>query len=309
METSLSLTCDAQKLTRETSLRGLSNNVSLCNLSLRKRLQALFHIMFKQRLSAWHDKHAHSLRTFRVTTMSSLRSPLHILGPLILLSISIPLTIFAAITTLTAIGALTLRASIIYFELMVALIQAYLFPSRPKAAPSKRPSSRRTSPHRSRRRGSIASSSSSLDALGSSRAPPRLNNKSASFVSLFGTGEPTRDYEGVGGWRVTDGPDEDAIWLGMNSRLELPAMTPRNHHRSLTGGSQSPRKWSPVQSRARTPSHMDEKHNGGGYFPLHPSGSSSRLRSMQDARRKSTSTSSTNSVSSAKSVSIKLPGE
>jgi hypothetical protein len=255
--------------------------------------------MFKQRFSELRGKHALSLRALRVNTMNSLQSPFYFFGPPLLLMVAIPLASFAAITTTIAICALTLRASFIYFELVVALLQAYFFPAPPKVRPSKRPASRHPSPTRTRhRRSSIASSSSSINSA-ASRAS-RLNNKSAFFVSLFGTGEITRDYEGVGGWRVSDGPDEDATWLTMNSRLELPAMSPRNHRRSLTAGSQSPPKWSPVTSRARTPNRSEDKHHSGGFFSLQPSAVSSRLQGMQDVRRKSTSTSSTNSLQSSR---------
>ena len=68
-----------------------------------------------------------------------------------------------------------------------------------------------------------------------------------------------RDFEGVGGWRTED---EDAIWMSLNSRLELPAMVDaprRNHHRSRTSGSLAtislPLK-SPVRSGARTPTSV-----------------------------------------------------
>jgi hypothetical protein len=102
-------------------------------------------------------------------------------------------------------------------------------------------------------------------------------------VSLLGAGiqGPPRDFEGVGGWReAADDPAEEELWIGMNSRLELPAATPvrqRHHQRSLTGGSQrwsgvwSPEamRMSPVQSRARTPSIPD---NGDEYFGSQPYG-------------------------------------
>lgn len=46
----------------------------------------------------------------------------------------------------------------------------------------------------------------------------------------------------MGGWRVNDDDEEeDFLWTGMNSRLELPAEEKkghrRHHQRSLTGGS------------------------------------------------------------------------
>ncbi|KAF2187916.1 hypothetical protein K469DRAFT_704188 [Zopfia rhizophila CBS 207.26] len=188
-------------------------------------------------------------------------SLLYLLGPPLLLLISIPLAIFAVLTTTIAFSTLTLRVSIVYFELGLALIHSYLFPPSPTSIKHPKPSSpRRTSPQRPRnRRTSAASTTSSADTALPSH-PPRLHNKSGSFASLIGTGEPNRDFEGVGGWRVSGDDDEEALWMGMNSRLELPAVIPkRKHQRSLTGGSQrwswSPEamRMSPMQSRARTP--------------------------------------------------------
>ncbi|KZF23484.1 hypothetical protein L228DRAFT_260305 [Xylona heveae TC161] len=53
-----------------------------------------------------------------------------------------------------------------------------------------------------------------------------------------------RDFEGMGGWRYPDAPEDDRTWSSFNSRLELPALalgertrTKRNHNRSLTSGS------------------------------------------------------------------------
>jgi len=48
-----------------------------------------------------------------------------------------------------------------------------------------------------------------------------------------------RDFEGVGGWRFgrIEDDDDDAQWIRINERLELPADHGRRHQRSLTGGS------------------------------------------------------------------------
>ncbi|KAF2796999.1 hypothetical protein K505DRAFT_153201 [Melanomma pulvis-pyrius CBS 109.77] len=261
---------------------------------------------------------------FSRITMSSITSPLYLLGPPLLLLISLPLAILASVTTTIAITALTIRVSIVYFELGVALIHSYLFPPPQRPVP-KKPSGR-LSPHRARnRRSSAASTSSSHDTAGPSSYPPRLQYKSGSFVSLVGTSEITRDFEGVGGWRVPGDDDEEALWMGMNSRLELPAVIPkqRKHQRSLTGGSQrwsgSPEvmRMSPMQSRARTPVQTagDEKHGGGDYFPPQPnmrplSAASDRAgRTIQDGRRKSgSSTSSGSSHSRRPSATMKQAG-
>ncbi|KAF2279423.1 uncharacterized protein EI97DRAFT_481803 [Westerdykella ornata] len=238
--------------------------------------------------------------------MGGFRSLFYLAGPPILLAVSIPMMIFAVITTTVAISALTLRVSIVYFELAVALIQAYLFPPLPKPFPEKT-TKRHASPHRTRHRlGSLTSSTSS-----DTPRPPPLHNKSASFVSLVGPGEVTRDYEGLGGWRMAGEKEDEALWAGMNSRLELPAMTPkRHHHRSLTAGSHSPR-WrrSPTQSRARTPCTCDEKHAAGGYFSLQPSVSSTRLLEMKELRQRNTGGSNTSGATSRRtSVTMKEQG-
>ena len=257
-----------------------------------------------------------SLRIPRIK-MGSMKSPLYLLGPPLLLLISIPLTILAVITTSIAVTCLTVRVSIVYFELGIALIHSYFFPPPQKPLP-KRPSPGRSSPHRSRnRRSSIASTTSSHDAAVQPSYPSQLQYKSGSFASLIGTGEITRDFEGVGGWRLPGNEDEEALWMGMNSRLELPAAIPkqRRHQRSLTGGSQrcSPEtmRFSPMQSRSRTPAGDDRY--GEGYFPPQPNmrpfsvASDRASKNTQDGRRKSSSGSSSGG-SNSKIMMMKQAG-
>ena len=90
----------------------------------------------------------------------------------------------------------------------------------------------------------------------------------------------TRDFEGVGGWRIPSPgqEDEDGLWTSMNSRLELPIAgdeKQRHHRRSYTGGSLGgipPVVLSPARSRARTPVSRREASGVwgedalGGYF-------------------------------------------
>ncbi|KAF2108777.1 hypothetical protein BDV96DRAFT_652392 [Lophiotrema nucula] len=252
--------------------------------------------------------------------MARMISPLYLLGPPLLLLVSVPLAFFAVVTTTVAISTLAVRVSIVYFELAVALIHSYLFPPPQKAAPI-RPSQRRTSPQRTRhRRSSVASTASSQDTAVPQHS--RLQHKSGSLASLLGSGELTRDFEGVGGWRMPGDEEEEALWMGMNSRLELPAALPkRKHQRSLTGGSQryswSPEsmRMSPMQSRARTPV-PGERHGQEDYFPAQsrpfstasdPSGKTTR-----DGRRKSSSGSSSSSGGSGSrqtSLAWKQQGE
>ncbi|OCK82535.1 hypothetical protein K432DRAFT_219636 [Lepidopterella palustris CBS 459.81] len=247
-------------------------------------------------------------------------NPLYLLGPPILVLVSIPLAIFAFFTTSIALSTLLIRVSIVYVELGIALIRSWLFVQDPNKTCSKSiapsSSSRRTSPHRRNRRSSGASTSSSQD-LAISRKPP---TKSGSFASLIGSGGPNRDFEGVGGWRVPGEEEEEALWIGMNSRLELPAAVPthqhqRKHQRSLTGGSQrwswSPEaiRMSPMQSRARTPVAGAEPLNPEEYFDFDPHNRFSTAsdpigKHTHDGRRKSLSASSTSSASSRRASAI-----
>ncbi|KAF2859799.1 hypothetical protein K470DRAFT_258484 [Piedraia hortae CBS 480.64] len=140
---------------------------------------------------------------------SSLSAPFLVL-------VSVPLMLFAAITTTLAFWILFFRISIVYAELVAALAQAYLLPRSitteltwPKSPTVQRspPSSRRTS-----RQSSFNS--------GVHIRVPTIARKTRSSVTLA-DGFQTRDYEGLGGWRVQIDDDDEAIWMGMNRRLEL----------------------------------------------------------------------------------------
>lgn len=173
----------------------------------------------------------------------------------VLLLVSIQLTIFAAITTTLAFATLFFRALLIYAELAAALIHdqfADHTSSKGSIMPSKTLAEEKY-PRRKSRRGSTASGSS----YGGSTTPKAPET---SGFGVYGGGGVTRDFEGVGGWRIPGTEDEDELWTSMNSRLELPVIGDegrRNHYRSRTSGSLStyrlPAK-SPGQSRARTPS-------------------------------------------------------
>lgn len=216
-----------------------------------------------------------------IISLNGIFNPVYLLAPPLLLLISIPLAIFAVFTTSIAFTALIIRASIVYFELGVGLIRSWLFAKTSTYGikpPLSTSTSGQTSPTRARgtRRSSLTSTSSSQDVT----PGQRLGYKSGSFASLIGTGTPNRDFEGVGGWKEPGEDDEEALWIGMNSRLELPAVVPnprRKHQRSLTGGNQrwswSPEavRISPMQSRARTPIHSRTPSNGPDeYFPPQP---------------------------------------
>lgn len=259
-------------------------------------------------------------------------SPVYAVAPFLLLFVSIPLAFFALITTSVAVTLLSFRALVVYFHLAIAIVGAWLSLSPSNHSLPRRsrlvPTSVRSSPTGARqrsRRTSIASTASSLDSPAFSAPPPNfLKYKNNSLTTLIGTSELTRDFEGVGGWRVPGDDDEEALWMGINSRLELPAEIPtRRHRRSITGttspgnrlsaGSEILR-MSPVQSRARTPVRFvpDDEY---GYFPQQPASNNRRLSyssetPKQHPRRKSASGSSTSSNASAGlAMAIKHVGE
>ncbi|KAJ4287817.1 hypothetical protein N0V90_012521 [Kalmusia sp. IMI 367209] len=204
--------------------------------------------------------------------MGILTNPLYLLGPPLLFLVSFPLAIFAVFTTTIALSLLTVRVSVVYFELGLALIHAYVFPEPAKPIP-KRAMPPPSSPPRFRR-----TSSSSQDVAPAAR----LYTKSGSSASLINVNQlaSARDFEGVGGWRFYEGDEEEAIWMGMNKRLELPLALPpgRRHQRRHTGEDQrwswSPEalRMSPLQSRRTTPPRtaVQQETEGDGYFPPQP---------------------------------------
>ncbi len=207
--------------------------------------------------------------------MGNLTNPTYWLGPPLLLVVSLPLTFFAVATTTLAITLLTIRVSVVYFELGVALVHAYLFPEPPKPL-SNQPSPAASSPLRiCHRQGSSSSQDTPVPGA-------RLYTKSDSSASLLGLTDMTRDFEGVGGWRFYEDKDEEALWLGMNKRLELGVSMPRRQHpRGLAGDRWS---WSPEQtrmtpaasrsqSRARTPASVTvQDREGDDYFLIPTTG-------------------------------------
>jgi hypothetical protein len=200
---------------------------------------------------------------------------LYAFAPVILLMASIPLAIFATVTTIIAISFLALRAFVVYVQLAVALLGAWLDPPPPKSLLHQRsqpPSSDYTLPTPPRGGRTNANPIHSHEVGINSTQASRQHTKSDSLSTLLGTSEFTKDFEGVGGWRDPGDAKEEALWMGMNSRLELPAdVTPRKHRRSLTGGAIPSQRWnlSPVQSRARTPVHVSFEEERD-YFHTNP---------------------------------------
>lgn len=254
-------------------------------------------------------------------------NPLYAVAPLVLLVVSIPLAIFATITTSIAILLLACRAAIVYVQLTVALVGAWIDPNSTKPSPVTYPtppnsSPTRMSPTRQRpRRSNIAGSTSSQETIVPA-AKVHISNSSGKFTPSLNTSETTRDFEGVGGWRTPGDDDEEALWMGMNSRLQLAAdVAPRRHHRSLTGTS-SPgqrRSWSqealrtsPVHSRARTPVRFAIDDEEEDYFSPQPSASMRQLSSASQAskdKRRRKSESSNSSTSSGLMMASKEEGD
>lgn len=165
----------------------------------------------------------------------ALLSPAYSLILPFLFLFTIPIALFATLTTIAAFSVLLFRVALVYIELALAVIPYYVLGSRAavprnstisKYNPTPAPSARRR-----KRRGS---SSSALSA--GSITPIAQTDGALGISPSIGL---ARDYEGVGGWRLGEGSeDEDALWTNINSRLELPAeQHVRRHRRSLTSGS------------------------------------------------------------------------
>ncbi|KAH7385397.1 hypothetical protein DE146DRAFT_680977 [Phaeosphaeria sp. MPI-PUGE-AT-0046c] len=219
---------------------------------------------------------------FKGTSLSAVNvwNPIYALAPFVLVVVSIPLAVCAVITTSLAVTLLACRAAVVYVQLTVALIGAWVDPrpSKPSfesAYSPLCPSPEGKSPARQRHRNSNISSTSSQETIVPAPRLAQPSNNSLPLKVSVVTNEAARDYEGVGGWRTPGDDDEEALWMNMNSRLELPREAPsRRHQRSLTGGSTpvNRRSWSPeslrmspVQSRARTPVRFAVED--GDYFP------------------------------------------
>lgn len=244
-------------------------------------------------------------------------NPLHWLGLFALLLISLPLVTCAILTTTLAASTLLIRVNLVYIELGFALIRSWLVVDRP-SQPSTQTLEGRFSPsystsYRHRKRPSSASSAVSPQDATSTRKPPTASD---SLASPVGAGGMDRDFEGVGGWKLSGDSHDDALWIGMNSRLELPAASgdrQRRHARSLTSGSQkfyhSPEStyMSPVQSRRTSPPMTEGTTSPEGYFSMQPNrwiGTrfEALAKSRTEERRKSLSGSNPSPDGSGKSA-------
>lgn len=251
-----------------------------------------------------------TIRTSRlyISTIQMSRSFSYFSAPVILL-FSLPLAIFAVVTTTFAFWILFVRASVVYAELLAAFIQAYLIPSSlshkqqqqlrnysipvsPSATPGYSPPSRRLS------RSSSVGSAPGVFLHGPGHP---LHIKSRSTATLFSNdlnGVSNRDYEGVGGWRVQGDDEEEALWMGINSRLDLPAVPLRGARGGWAGRSSGTASPDLVRTPAaiRPPSRGRTWHGSGtaspeGYFNVPLTGltsvdRASRLSFSRDERPK-----------------------
>lgn len=188
---------------------------------------------------------------------------------------TIPIALFASLTTFIAFSILLVRVTVVYVELALAIIPHYLFGTSIKSNFTPNHEAVRTTAAVPRRKKRRTSSSSNLSA--GSVTPTAGEN----LLGLSQSIGPTRDFEGVGGWRLVESStsDDEGLWTNINSRLELPAdHGRRHHHRSLTSGSmpgelRAMRSYSPEtmmnSSRVRTPPSSAAATNGlgGEYFP------------------------------------------
>ena len=218
--------------------------------------------------------------------------------------VTLPLAIFAGITTTIAFALLMFRVVIVYLDLALHLIPQYFAGGQrglhalprgyhgghaltsPTSAVSI--SSGQSSPTHSfsrqnggryrRRRLSGAGSSGSLGSLTpkSDNGNGNNNNNNNSSGSLQGSMlipsvGMSRDFEGVGGWRLDD--QDDGVWMQINSRLELPMerSSGRGHHwASPSGVPSTPAaegSWVVMQPAARPRSKDGSPESGNGNGP------------------------------------------
>lgn len=245
-------------------------------------------------------------------------NPLHAVAPFALFIFSVPLAIFAVVTTSIGITLLSLRALIVYFQLATALVAATISP--PSAKPplpairyTSRFSPEQTSPLRKHSHHGSDGSNASQDTITQTTKAKTLTRRSGSLTALVGTSDITQDFEGVGGWRVTEDDEQEALWMGGTPRRQTPVDgSGRRHQRSLTGGASPSQRWSfspeafrmsPVQSRARTPLRFAVDGENG-YFPPQPSNSTGKHHN----RRKSGSGSSSSGANAVLGMAVKDAG-
>ena len=229
-------------------------------------------------------------------SVMTLLNPVYALIVPFLFVFTLSLAIFATLTTTFAFSILLFRVTLIYIELALAVIPHYLLG--PKLSSQRPSASHNTSPGSiavPRRRKRRSSTSSNISA---GTITPIPGDTSLGLSQSVG---PTRDFEGVGGWKLGDASDDDTLWTNINSRLELPAHHERRHQRSLTGEGKV-RSYSPEMNtaRARTPPTHGTVFAGDGYFPQVPTSPKLKKSSSTGASTSSGSSKASSTVLSMK---------
>jgi hypothetical protein len=180
----------------------------------------------------------------------ALLNPVYAFVVLFLFVVTVPLAVFAGITTTIAFSVLILRVLAVYLDVALSFVPHYLGgrkirPYHPNNHYLRQPllenpgysalytnppppSAGSTAFESSLKRRRHRRSSSALSTAGT--ATP-ISEKAFGLLPSIG---PERDFEGVGGWRLSG---DDETWTTINSRLELPDKQyhGRNHHRSPSG--------------------------------------------------------------------------
>ena len=140
---------------------------------------------------------------------------------------TLPLASLALATTIITVTALTLRVTIVYFEMALSLVHDW-FNSRFKVSSEKpnRPHSLSLTkanlhiyPKCRGQRLAYPATINSYQNVKVSSTHPKQND---SCASLMGTISSNRDFEGVGGWEMSNDSDDECLWMKINCRLELP---------------------------------------------------------------------------------------
>ena len=227
--------------------------------------------------------------------------------------VTLPLAIFAGITTTLAFAVLMFRVVVVYLDLALHLIPQYFAGGQrglrtlPRgyhaghtlASPTSALSisSGQSSPTHSfsrqnggryrRRRLSGAGSNGSLGSI--TPKSDAGNGGSLQGSGLIPSVGISRDFEGVGGWRLDD--QDDGVWMQINSRLELPMerSSGRSHHwPSPSGGPTTPGEGSwLVMSQPGRPRSKDgspEHGNGNGARGRDPPGRERSIVSPNSSR-------------------------
>lgn len=189
-----------------------------------------------------------------------------IIGCVLILFVSFPLAILAGATTTLAIVTLCVRASFVYATFAIHLLRDALNSvhgslQHMAISRSEQPSDRVLTQIQTYDGTQKQKFEQSLATQVLTSAKPM--EKHNSYTTLLGSADTTRDFEGVGGWRLTDDDPDDSLWIGPNSRLGLPSPQrplSRHHQRSLSSQSQQyvranreSFKFSPVPSTKATP--------------------------------------------------------